>query len=320
MPEPDPAAFEALHPQVRSLLEGGSGPGIDESPDLAALRAGYLDTALRLGGPQEVVADVEDVVVPREDSGRVSARVYRPLHPAPGMAGAIVWLHGGGWLMGDLEGFDRVCRSLANAAGHAVVSVDYRLAPECPFPAAVEDAAAALRWARDRGAGQGGWSAEHVVVGGDSAGGNLAAVAALRARGDGLAAVRAQLLVYPALDDAMESGAYREFAAGPMLSAAEMERCWALYRGEAEPGHPDLAPLRGADLAGAPPAFVAVAGIDPLRDDGLRYAEALRAAGVQAEVEVFEDMTHGFLRWGGVVDRARELVAALGAYARDSLS
>jgi acetyl esterase len=154
-----------------------------------------------------------------------------------------------------------------------------------------------------------------VVVGGDSAGANLAAVAARHERD----ALRAQLLVYPALDPAMDSGSYREFADGPLLRPVDMERCWELYLGEADRADPDVCPLLATDLEGVPPAYVAVAGHDVLRDDGLRYADALRAAGVEVTVERYEDMVHGFLRWGGVVERARELIRALGEHARARL-
>ncbi|WP_205698037.1 alpha/beta hydrolase [Conexibacter sp. SYSU D00693] len=313
-----------LHPQVQALVDTDPvlGDGSEPGPaELEALRAGYLQVALERGGAVEPVARVEDLVVPRPDgAASVPARAYWPAVPAPGEPGAIVWLHGGGWCIGDLEGVDRVCRTIANAAGHVVLSVDYRLAPEAPFPAAIEDADAALRWARTPGgARQLGVEPERVVVGGDSAGGNLAAVAALHARSDGLPAVRAQLLVYPAVDPEMGSDAYREFAEGPLLTAAEMRTCWRTYLGGRPADDPDVAPLR-ADVAGAAPAFVAVAGVDPLRDDGLRYAEHLRAAGVAVQLNVFDDMAHGFLRWAGVVDRARELMGWLGEHARASLA
>jgi acetyl esterase len=301
-----------LHPQVQALIDEAARDGGEPAPaDLEAQRAGYLATARRLGGAREPVDEARDVVI----DGRLQARAYRPKVTAVPL-GALVWLHGGGWLMGDLEGFDHVCRALAVASGHVVVSVQYRLAPEHPFPAAVQDARAAVAWAREHGAGQLGYDAARVAVGGDSAGGNLAASAALGAG----ASVRGQLLVYPALDAAMDSGSYAEFADGPMLTAEEMARCYDAYLGTADRSDPDASPLRRRDLSGAPPAFVAVAGHDPLRDDGVRYAEALRAAGIAVELRVYDDMVHGFLRWGGVVDRTGELIGELGAAARAMLA
>jgi acetyl esterase len=301
-----------VHPQVRALLEialaGEDEPG---PPDLEAERAAYLQTALELGGAAEEVARVEDVVIPDVEGGRMRARAYWPTVAAEPL-GALVWLHGGGWYLGDVDSFDRVTRQLANASGAVCLSVDYRLAPEHPYPAAVHDARAALAWAAGEGARQLGTDASRVVIGGDSAGGNLAAVAARHERD----AVRAQLLVYPALDAAMDSDSYREFADGALLAAKDMERCWSLYLDGADGAEPDASPLNAGDLAGVAPAFIAVAGHDVLRDDGLRYAAALRAAGVEVTLERYDDMVHSFLRWGGVVERARELVEALGDYVR----
>ena len=302
-----------LHPQVRALIAATPLP--EAGPlDLKAERAGYLRTALELGGAVEEVARVEDVVIPDADGGRLRARAYWPTVPAAPL-GVLVWLHGGGWYVGDVDSFDRVTRQLANASGAVCLSVDYRLAPEHPYPAAVHDARAAVRWAAGAGAAQLGTDSACVLVGGDSAGGNLATVAARHER----AAVRAQLLVYPALDPAIASGSYREFGEGLLLGVGDMERCWDLYLGEARRDDPDVSPLLATDLAGMAPAYVAVAGHDVLRDDGLRYAEALRAAGVEVTLERYDDMVHGFLRWGGVVDRAHALIAVLGDYARRAL-
>lgn len=230
-------------------------------------------------------------------------RVYEPLERDAG-AGVIVWHHGGGWIMGDLPGFDHVARELANRARRTVVSVDYRLAPEHPHPAAEEDAAGVLGWAVGEGASRFGWDPAGVAVGGDSAGAQVAVAAALALPG----AASGQLLVYPALDAAMDSDSYRRFEHGPMLTRAAMEGCWGAYLAG---GSGPVAPFDGSDLAGMPPARIALAGHDPLLDDGRRYADALRAAGVPVEERLFEDMTHGFLRWGGVVDRAHELIAWL---------
>jgi acetyl esterase len=305
-----------LHPQIRALLDAAQQDGDRWPPDLEAARAGYLRETLELGGAIEPVARVEDVVIPRLDGGRVRARAYWPAVPAA-PSGTIVWLHGGGWYLGDLDGVDRVCRQLANAAGAVCVSVDYRLAPEHPYPAAVHDARAAVTWAAGAGASQLGTDPARVAVGGDSAGGNLAAVAARHHAG----ALRAQLLVYPALDAGMGGESHRAFAEDPMLRAVDLRRCWDTYLAGADgASDPDVSPLAAGDLAGLPRAAIAVAGHDVLRDDGLRYAAALQAAGVPVALERFDDMTHGFLRWGGVVDRARELIVWLGGEARAALA
>ena len=296
-----------IHPQIAALL--ASEPPAPQAPgtaELAEWRAGYAQTARELGGPPMPVASADDVLIERPQAPPVPVRVYRPTGPADPL-GAIVWCHGGGWVVGDLDGIDHVARELCEVSGHVVVSVDYRLAPEHPYPAAADDARLVLRWACGAGAPGLGIDPRRVAVGGDSAGGQLAAQAALQE--PGLAA--AQLLVYPALDPRMTTASYREFAAGPWVTAAEMAYYWTAYAG----GGPADA-LRLPALAGAPPAWIAVAAHDPLRDDGVEYAAALRGAGVETHVVVYEDMTHSFLRWGGVVDRAHELIAWLAAALR----
>jgi acetyl esterase len=301
-----------VHPQVTALLAEQEAGADEAGPaDLSAMRAGYLEAALRLGGAREEVARVEDVV-----AGGVCARAYVPANTCASF-GAIVWLHGGGWVLGDVEGFEHVCRALANAAGQVVVSVDYRLAPEHPFPAARDDAVAAVGWALGHGADQLGYDASRVIVGGDSAGGNLATVA-VRHHADRIAG---QLLVYPVTDAGMGTSSYAEATGADIggLTPESMERCFEAYLQGTDAADPDVSPLR-ADLAGMPPTLLAVAGHDVLRDDGLAYAEALRAAGVEVELLRFDDMVHGFLRWGGVVDRAQELIRAMGEWSRTRLA
>ena len=292
-----------LHPQIEALLQReDSTTGLDGeggTPDLATLRASYLQAALELGGEPQAVARVEEIV-----AAGVPVRVYEPLGGSPAGAGVLLWHHGGGWVMGDLPGFDHVARELANVTRRWVVSVDYRLAPEHPHPAAERDAAAVLRWAAADGAAHFGWETDAIAVGGDSAGAQVAVAGALAAPG----VAAEQLLVYPALDAAMDSESYEEFAAGPMLTRAAMAACWTAYLAG---GTGPVAPLDGSDLAGLPPARIALAGHDPLRDEGARYARELEAAGVPVDLRVFDDMTHGFLRWGGVVDRAHDLIAWL---------
>ena len=300
-----------IHPQITALLAEQQAEDHEAGPpDLAAMRGSYLAAALHFGGAREEVADVQDVVV-----GGPNGRAYVPAGTSSPL-GAIVWCHGGGWVMGDVEGFEHVCRSLANASGQVVVSVDYRLAPEHPFPAARDDALAAVAWALDHGARQLDFDPTRVIVGGDSAGGTLAAVAA-RHHADRLAG---QLLVYPAVDAGMRTASYAERAGSDVggLTPESMAGCFAAYLQDNDVADPDVSPLR-ADLTGLPPALVAVAQHDVLRDDGLAYAEALERAGVPVELLRFDDMTHGFLRWGGVVDRASELIGAMGRWSRERL-
>jgi acetyl esterase len=302
-----------LHPQVRALIDTGPFASAETGPrDVEAERAEYRRLAVERGGSVEDVARTEDVVIDDD----LPARAYWPRVPADQL-GVVVWLHGGGWYVGDVEAFDRVTRQIANRSGAVCLSVDYRLAPEHRYPAAVEDARAAVAWATGAGAQQLGADATRVVVGGDSAGGNLAIAAVRHAR----ERLRAQMLVYPALDPTMASESYRQFADGPVLTAATMAFCWRTYLdGRAGADDPDAAALGADDLAGLPPAYVAVAGHDPLRDDGIRYVERLRAAGVPVRLERYDDMPHGFLRWGGVVDRAHELIDALGTFAREAIA
>ena len=307
----------ALHPQLAEMVDAAALFEAATPEEFRAMRDDYVQTAIRLGGALEPVSRVEDVVIARPGGGAaLPARAYWPTAVDP--VGALVGLHGGGWCIGDLDGFDRVCRSLCNAASATVVSVDYRLAPEHRYPAAVEDADLAVAWATGHGAAQLGFDPARVAIGGDSAGGNLSAVASLHAKD----ALRAQVLVYPVVDAGMDTGSFREHGEFPLLTAEAVAFCWRTYVGGDDlvrANEPDASPLRAADLSGAPPAYIAVAGHDVLHDEGVAYARALEAAGVPVTLRDFADMAHGFIRWGGVVDRTRELVADLGAFARATL-
>jgi acetyl esterase len=306
---------ERLHPQVRALLVAMGevadvgDPLAEPSPaELAAERADYLDSAMRLGGAAELVASVEDVVVPTRDGTSLPARVFTPLH-AEDTQELLVWLHGGGWYVGDIETFDRVGRAFANASGAKVLLPEYRLAPEHRWPGPVHDAIDVVEWACGAGAEQLGVDPGRVAIGGDSAGGQLAVVAARHAP----APLRAVLLVYPCLDPSLSSEAMAEFADGPMLTRKDVERCWGLYRTDAaRDDDPDFAPLAASDWSGFPPTRVAVAQLDPLRDDGLHLASRIPGA----ETRVFDGMVHGFLRWGGVVDATHDMIRWLSAALR----
>lgn len=291
----------ALDPQVRAVLdmmaalelpELGSGPPEEQRARMAAMREANPV-------PVQDVASLSDISVPGP-GGAIPVRVYRPSDEAG--RPLVVFFHGGGWVIGDLESHDGTCRALANASGAVVAAVDYRLAPEHPFPAAVEDAVAATRWLVDH-AGDLGADGSRVAVAGDSAGGNLAAVVAITARDAGGPDLAFQLLVYPATDARGGYPSLTENAQGYLLTENSMRWFYGHYA-------PDPADWRAspilADLSGLPPALVMTAGFDPLRDEGAAYAEALRAAGVEAELINYEGMIHGFFGMSNVLDVARD--------------
>ena len=284
-------------------------PGAEDAFDLRSARAAYARAAELLGGAPEEVAGVLDV-----DAGGVPARAYRPAQALDLDAAPVVcWLHGGGWVLGDLDGIDRVCRALANASGAVVLSVDYRLAPEHPHPAAVRDADAAVAWLLD---GDGpavlGADPARVLVGGDSAGGNLAAVAALHRRD----AVRGQLLVYPVVDGTTERPSWAEHAADPVLSAAPPARDVAACTSTAPtPRRPTRRRCWPTCAARRPRSWPSPGTTScATRGSSTRGRCGRRACPVA--LRELADVPHGVLRWGGAVARARELVAELGGFVR----
>jgi acetyl esterase len=245
-------------------------------------------------------------------SGAVPVVVYHP--DRPGILPILVYLHGGGWVLGDTGLVDPLCRDLAGQARCLVVSVDYRLAPEHPYPAAIEDCFAVARWVASNASRIGGDSAR-VAVGGDSAGGGLAAAVALMSRDRGGPEFVAQLLAYPALDHRCGSPSYDENSTGYLLSAASMRWFWTRYLGDAEVDcAPYASPLLAADLQGVAPAIVLTAEFDVLRDEGEGYAQRLELAGVPVDLRRYDGLTHGFLWLTGAVDAARRgLTDAAGA-------
>ncbi|MBE7323864.1 alpha/beta hydrolase [Nocardioides sp. Y6] len=237
------------------------------------------------------VASVVETTVPGGEGER-AARIYRPRE---GDLPTVVFLHGGGWVVGDLDSHDLTARTIATLSDAVVVSVDYRLAPEHPFPAGLEDALAATRWASDHLADLGGTPV--LAVAGDSAGGNLAAVVAQELRDEGRQ-LAGQLLVYPATDMLADLPSHTENGEGYFLERDTMHWFAANYLGDVtDPGDPRLSPLRGR-LAGVAPAVVVVGQFDPLRDEGLAYADALSEAGVPVTTRLFDGLIHGFVDMG----------------------
>jgi len=303
-----------LDPAMREIIAQLSVPPppapAGEDP-LATRRRVFVERAGWFAGPPATLASVTDLAVPGAE-GPIRARLYDPT----GTSGLplLVYAHGGGWIVGDLDSHDSVCRLLARTGRCLVLSVDYRLAPEHPLPAAHADVAAV--WgALGAGLAIPGWDGRRLAIGGDSAGGHIAAVQALRARTD--PRLRGQVLIYPVTDARTDTVGYRRPELGATLTAAEMVWYWETACPDpAVRWSAEMSPVRRTDLAGAPPAFLAVAAVDPLRPEGRAYAAALRAAGVPVEVADAHGLAHGFARMTGSLPLAHRTLARAGAFLR----
>jgi acetyl esterase len=290
-----------VHPQVKALLERVARSPLPPYHTVSAFvaRRIYHDTRAALAPKAPEVSDTKLLVL----DSRIAVRVYRP---SSDVLPALVFFHGGGWTIGDLDTHDVLCRSLAAGARCAVFSVDYRLAPENPFPAAVDDAVAATKYLLSN-PGPLKIDSSRIAVGGDSAGGTLAAVVALELKKHNLAF---QLLIYPATDQRCEFDSHSRNGEGYLLTREGI----AFFRGGYLPDPKDwtdwrASPLLAADHRGVAPAYVLTAGFDPLLDEGRAYAEKLSAAGVAVEYREYSDMVHGFILFGGVLDTANAAVA-----------
>lgn len=316
----DPQA-QALIDKMAAFEEALPPPPADEREAVIAARDGFEKQSYDLMGAAETMGGIRDIEIPGP-AGPLALRIYTPALPPPdgGLPRAvIVYAHGGGWIEGSLDSHDRLVRGLCNGSGAVVTAIGYRLAPENPFPAAVDDCEAAVRWLGEH-AGEVDADAERLAVAGDSAGGNLMAVVCRRLRDDGGPLPRLQALMYPATDATMDSDSYREFADGPGLTAEAMDRSWRLYLDGRDPADPDASPLHADDLSGLPPALILTCEYDVLRDDGARYAERLREAGVPVRLIHEPGLTHGFVRWRGAIDAAHEALAEVCEGLREALT
>jgi acetyl esterase len=288
-----------LDPQAKVLLDQlemmGAPPIDEQTPE--GLRASYAMMAA-LDGEPEAMAKVEDRMIPGP-AGEIPVRIYTP--DGSGPMPVVLFFHGGGFVIGNVETHDSNARSLAAGAKAIVISVDYRLAPEHPFPAAPDDCFAATTWAHDHAAELGG-DPDRLAVAGDSAGGNLAAVISLMARDAGGPPLRAQILVYPATDLTMSHPSIEENGEGYLLTKDTMH--WFMGHYQPDVSSQKASPMVAADLSGLPPALVITAEFDPLRDEGEAYAERLRAAGVPVVVSRYDGMIHGFFGMRTILEGA----------------
>ena len=283
--------FETM---LQQMAEAG-GPAMTDVPpvEARAMYKGMQSTAIT-----EPVHSQEDL-----DADGIAVRVYRATDEK---TPCIVFCHGGGWVIGDLDTHDTICTQLTNASGFTVVSIDYRLAPEHPFPAPLDDCYDGLCWVQKNAAAL-NIDPEKIAVAGDSAGGNLAAAVCLKAKAEGNSGIAFQLLMYPVIDFNFDTQSYLDNAEGYMLTREGMRWFWDHYVGHNDSGGDPLAsPIQAKDLTGLPPACVMTAEFDPLRDEGEAYAAALTAAGVDTSVIRYDGMIHGFFGMTDVVEGARQ--------------
>ena len=311
-----------LHPQTRALLDLIEERQIPPTHTLsvAEARAYYRDRRSVTQPAPPDVAQIHDLQA-GGPHGAVPVRLYRPIGVADTqLLPVLVYFHGGGWTIGDLDTHDTLCRELANGAGCAVVAVDYRMGPEHRFPAAVDDCLAATKWVHQHAA-ELHLDATRLAVGGDSAGGNLAAVVAIAARDSGELPIAYQLLIYPATDQHRSAPSHAENGQGYLLTNDTMAYFTGHYIADAA-HYADwrASPLLHPDLSRLPPALVLTAGFDPLRDEGRAYAEKLTAAGNLASYVCFNRQIHGFIVMGKVLDEANTAVALCAAELRRAFS
>ncbi|MGO9062023.1 MAG: alpha/beta hydrolase [Candidatus Binataceae bacterium] len=305
-----------LEPQIKAILDQAAGA---KAPPLSSMSPGQARDAFRsmlesFGGTPPAVAKSEDRAIDGP-AGQIGLRVYTPEGNGP--FPALVFFHGGGWVVGDLDSHDALCRALTNEARCITVAVDYRRAPENKFPAAAEDCYAATLWVAKNGASLNTHPA-HLVVGGDSAGGNLAAAVSLMARDRAQPRICFQLLMYPALDSSLKSPSQTEFADGYLLTRADMAWFWGHYlAGDADRSNPYACQAAAEDLTGLPRAMVITAEFDTLRDEGEAYAQRLQQAKVPVIYTRFEGVTHGFMSMASFLDKGRKAIsdAAAGLHA-----
>ena len=294
--------------ELLRIFSEAEGPGfLEMTPNEA--REAYVQLAVMQGEPVQV-ASVEDVLVPGL-AGDIPIRIYKSNLEID--LPVFIYYHGGGWELGNLETHDPLCRQLALQSNCAVLAVDYRLAPENKFPASADDAYEVVKWVAEEG-GSLGLDGSRIAVGGDSSGGNLAAVVSIMARDRGNSPLVAQILIYPVTDYCFDTTSYQEHGSGYILTTELMQNFWDLYLSKPSDGDNPLAsPLRANDLSGLPRALVLTAECDVLRDEGEAYGGRLRAAGVETTVHRYNNMMHGFIQFGSMIPEAHTAISEIAA-------
>ncbi|MGD9536812.1 MAG: alpha/beta hydrolase [Alphaproteobacteria bacterium] len=306
-----------LDPKLKEILSAPADPNevpVEVMAPDEARRTWKADMA-PLAGKKQPVASVEDLSLPGP-AGPLAFRLYRPEAAGEKKPPLLIYLHGGGWIRGDLDTHDDVCRYLCRHGGVVVASVAYRLAPEAKFPAPVDDAYVALEWLA-REAGRLGADGGRLAIGGDSAGGNIACAVTLLARDRKGPKIGFQLLIYPVTDLASDNESKRLYSKGYLLNSMPFY-INSYVRAEADKQNGLASPLRAADLSNLPPAFILTAGFDPLRDEGEAYAERLRQAGVAVTLKRYESMIHGFVSITGLLPSAEAGLVDSAAALRDA--
>ncbi len=309
----------ALDPQVKAILDQmaeADGPKLSDM-DAPSAREVFRQMSTAFDNSDVPVGGVEDRNIPGP-GGDIPIRIYTPVAAGGSPLAALVYYHGGGWVVGDIESHDATCRTLSQTSGCKVISVDYRLAPEAKFPAAADDAYAALVWV-EKNAMEIGVDPNRIAVGGDSAGGNLAAVASLMARDKNGPHIAFQLLIYPVTQIGIDSASRKELATGYFLETETMTWFEDQYVDPADADSPYASPLKADNLSGLPPAYVITAGFDPLKDEGKAYADGLRAAGVDVQYVNYDGMIHGFIALTALVENAANAVAETGVALKKAL-
>jgi len=314
IPQPLTKTLQMLTPAMRKVLENMAAAGFPPlyTLDAAAAKVAYAKAAGVLDVPKAELARVEDLTITARDGYAIAARLYADSH-APKLP-ALLYCHGGGFTIGGIFSHDSVCREIARQSGAAVVSIDYRLAPEWRFPTAVHDVWDVLETLAREGR-RWGIDSTRLAVGGDSAGGTLAAVSALHARDIGIA-LALQVLIYPGTAAYQDTDSHQRFAQGPVLDKKMIDWFFGQYIDWQDRADWRFAPLKADDAAGVAPAWIGLAECDPLVDEGVQYADKLRAAGVSVDLEIYRGMIHGFITLGRAIAQARQLHTAVAAALR----